>query len=336
MRSSVFLVLCCLLVPKAAQAFTEGNLLVTNTLGQIREYTMSGSLVQTLAVPAPPVSTGGDGIRDVVLDQFGAPHVFNGVFHAYISSQDRATGGWSHHTIPGFSIASTVTYGKVAIYGDTVFATDGFTGSGGGPQGIIRYNVKTSEMSRFAPPINPNDGPIDVAVGYDGLLYCLEGEGSPPGRSVSVYDPVTFALLRRMVLPDNFVYVQGGCSSIAVDANGFIYLNRVSGQIFKFSPSLVQLSSATYTHSLRTTDLQALPDGRFVLSGYDGRITILSNTFQQLGTFATFSNTDANSFVAYVQQPVPEPPAIIVCVGGLLVLRALRLLNRSRRSSRTV
>lgn len=322
LMKSLLIPLSWLLTLQFANAFTVGNLLVTSGPGAVREYTTSGVLVSTISVPAPPVAGSSDGRRDIVLDRHGAPHLFNGVFNAYLSSQDHITGLWSHRTLPGFSIVNGVTYGKLAIFEDIVFATDMSTANGQ-QAGIVKYDLSTGQLSRFAEPARSIDAPIDVTIGYDGLLYALEGTGSPSGRSIAVYDPISLDFIRRLQLPSS----ARDWSSIAVDQDGNIYLNLFDAHISKFSPTLQLLGSASYTHSTFTTDLLRLPDGRLVLSGRDGRITILDDNLNELSTFQTFGLSSNNCFVGSVQAPVPEVNVAITMVIGLFGL----LIRRKRR-----
>src|SRR5688572_14999114 len=122
---------------------TPGNILVTsgpNEGRHVYEYTPTGTLVQTFTVPVLPVHDITDENRDVVVDSRGHIVVFNGTFNGRFSSVNPSTGVWSTWDQPSFNILANGTYGKVAAWGDFVFATDQELFNGD-PDGIVRIDV---------------------------------------------------------------------------------------------------------------------------------------------------------------------------------------------------
>src|SRR5437773_368586 len=119
---------------------TAGNILVSAD-NKIFEYTQSGSLVSTLNVPPviDPVSGYFQGIQDVFVDSDGLIQIFNGGSESELTTYNAATGTFTNHTFPGWSIAGDIAYGGVAAFQNYVFVTDMNTGNGE-PQGIVVFD----------------------------------------------------------------------------------------------------------------------------------------------------------------------------------------------------
>lgn len=306
--------------------FTEGNILVTsgfNTPHRVYEYTRLGSLVQTINVPTLSGQTSSDYNRDSLVDPHGRLHVFNGTFNPYISTFDPYANTWTHRTISGFSIGNSGDTGKLASFGNFVFATDGLA-----INGIIRLDITTGVLQRFAPQ-SSNDAPIDLTIGRDGLLYALNGEGSPSGRFCEVFDPTTMGLVRSFSLPTIFNGNSAQTNSIAVDSLGNLYLNQLNGPVYKMAPNGSQiLASASYTRTSFVNDMDYSLDGNFMMTQSDGRVVMLDANLTEFRTFNTTNYYASGSFGAYIG-PVPEPGTIAVISLGC----ALMAIRRRRDSS---
>jgi WD40 repeat protein len=312
MRCVVGLLSFAMITAADAAVFTPGNILVTNgsdNSHRVYEYTRTGQLVQTINVPTVSGQGSTEYNRDVLVDSHGRLQVFNGTFTPYISTFDPSTSVWQHRTTTGFAIVNNVTYGKLATYDRYVFAT---SGSVGAPK-IFRLDTDTGAFTPFATQ-NSNDGPIDLTMGHNGLLYALNGEGSPSGRFIQVFDPQTLALISTITLP----LLGMSSRSIAVDSSGYIYLNQLYGPVYKLTPDGQQVvASATYTQTSYVDDMDFSPDGLFMMTQFDGRVCLLDSNLQQIRTFNTTNYYASGSFGAFI---VPEPvcTAYLGCLAFVL------------------
>src|SRR5262245_37413368 len=154
----------------------------TSSQEVVREYTPSGSLLQTVVIPVSGPSD--EEARDLSVAADGTIHVYNGTFDPIMSTY--AAASWSSRTHAGWSTANNVSSGGSARSGDYVFVTDMNTGSGDDPlKGVVRFNLADGTATRFAPTIDP----IDVAIGQNGRLYALDAY-----QGVYVIHPETGAL----------------------------------------------------------------------------------------------------------------------------------------------
>lgn len=258
--------------PARAGSFTPGNLLLETRattgdfVARLVEVTPSGSIVQTVDVP--PV--GDTEPRDLVVDELGRAHVFNGTFVPYLSSYNPATGSWQNHTFAGWSIINNVTYGGIAVAGSFVFVTDQATfGTGQMPSGIVRFDTNDFSAVRFA------DGSdyIDLTLGWDGLLYALYPSGSPGGTAADVWNPATLSLVRTVSLPST-----QGLRALAVDGAGTIFAVGLNTGVYKYSSSGAQLAFIDTQILLGTSDylddIDLGPGGKLAISTDCGGIAI--------------------------------------------------------------
>src|SRR5262245_44783055 len=173
-----------------------GNLLVT-TAGAypqqvFKEYTPSGALVRTVAVPPPP-GLSSDTARDLVQDAGGKVYVYNGTFTPALATYNPGTGAWTQQPYPGWSTVNNVSYGGLALYQNYVFASDMTTAGdpAGQSNGVVRFNLADGTAVRLLNGVDT----IDVNVGLDGYLYALAG------TTVTVLDPNSLTLIRQVTLP---------------------------------------------------------------------------------------------------------------------------------------
>ncbi|WP_428269650.1 hypothetical protein [Haliangium sp.] len=205
--------------PRCADTVTyTGRLLVSlRDSGDIVEYTVAGTPVQTIAVPADGVAGDvDDNLRDLVVDECGVISAYQGTFQAVVARRDPGTLAWSYETMEGMSTANNITYGGVAAAGPYVFATDMDTAGVGAPQGVVRFDTGDGEVVRFATDLDP----IDVTLGLDGVLYVLTD------AVVASFDPDTLAPLGTV---ESAVSLRG----VAVTAAGEIFGASFDGNIYR-------------------------------------------------------------------------------------------------------
>ena len=197
----------------------------TSSQEVVREYTPSGSLLQTFIIPASGTDRRGRP-RPVGRRRRQRPRLQR---HLRPDPEHLLrTGGWSSRTYAGWSTVNNVSYGGIARSGNYVFVTDMNTGSGDDAlKGIIRFNLADGTATRFATTFDP----IDLAVGQNGRLYALDAY-----RAVNVYHPETLALEQSLTLP----YSIGGTSqdyrAIAANAAGEMFVATWGNQIHRFTP----------------------------------------------------------------------------------------------------
>ena len=96
-------------------------------------------------VPTPP---GGDfvidGARDLVVDEQGNFHVYNGTFTVSLLSSDATGESITQNVIPGLTTVNNTNFGGIARQGDVVFLTDQFTLQGGEPVSYTHLTLPTT------------------------------------------------------------------------------------------------------------------------------------------------------------------------------------------------
>jgi hypothetical protein len=284
----------------------------------IREYSATGVRVQTLSqVPNP----GGPGFstdtaRDLLFRPDGTVYLYNGTFTPTLSRFDPATSTWTQTTAPGWSTVNVLEFGGIAQLGQQIFVTDMETfNTGGTPKGIVRFDLGTGTNSRFASTISP----LDLSVGPGGVLYALDGAGSPRG-TVYKFDSTTGLALGTVAVPT------ADYRGIAVAADGSFFLADYSGVISRFSSAGSLLDSLTVPgEALGDISLDSL--GRIAIGTASSGNVIVTDML--LDSFTKFRATDSalggSTFVAWTT-PVPEPATAIVG----LALMAVGVASRRR------
>jgi len=267
--------------PTFASQIGPGNILVSHN-EVLSEYTPSGVLVSTRSIPYPtgnhPVT---ESARDIVLDDAGDLHVYNGTFDPYLSTLRVETDSWEHHTHPDWDTANNISYGGIAVFGSYVFVTDDQ-----GIEGVVRFNQEDFTAVDFAESFL---GCIDLTIGRDGLLYVL----SSTERNVTVYDPESFVQIRAFLLANA---VRG----IAVDSMGEIYGASWDSRIYHFNSAGVQLNNVfTGIGSLMDIDIDAF--GNLVAGSRFGGVLLTDTSLLQLSNIAVGGNT----FVAFASGNAP-------------------------------
>ena len=199
-----------------------------------------------------------------MVDSQGRVHVYNGTFDPYLSTYDPVSATWSHITFEGWSTVNNQSYGGIAVYDRYVFVSDmrTFGDPADEAKGIIHYNISDGSWLRFAENIEP----IDLTLGFDGLLYALAPGGSPNGRTVDVYDPETLAFMNQIDITVPLGWTSQ--RSLAVNAAGALFVGSHDGRVSHLDTSnnLVETANPTCTLSCNNYDLDLAPDGRLILS----------------------------------------------------------------------
>lgn len=251
---SAVLTLLCLASADAAELGANNVLVVTN-YSEIREYTRTGSLVQTFT---DPTFSSSRPIRDLATSGTREIYAFNGTFTGYVGRLDTVTGTWTHLTHPYFSVANNLTAGGLGLNNKYVFAADEAV-SGELPysigQGIVRFNFGTGSAQRFA----NTDGTADVTVGLNGYVYAITPAGSPSGRYLAKYDPESLALVSTLDLNPT---VGADHRAIAVNAAGELYVGDLDGDVLHCSPTGTLLHSTNVGGAISDVEIDS---GGFVL-----------------------------------------------------------------------
>lgn len=289
--------------------FVPGNILVTDQFAnRLTEFTRAGMRVQQLGVP----EVGDFQVRDLVVDDRGHVHLYNGTFRPALSTYNPRTAAWSHRGHPGWSTINNISYGGIGVYQDFVYATDMWT-FGGEASGIIRFNRNNLTSERF------HDGAdfIDLTVGLNGRLYALRG-------SVTVFDPLSMTRLETIGLGG-----PGDKRAIAVNGSGHIFAADWDGFISRFSPEGMLLGRINAgVGSL--TDIDVAEDGQIVVGTRSGAVVLTDEALTGVRTFQTGGGTN---FVAFVPQPaaVPEPASLILAGIGFLCITGIRMRKTGRK-----
>lgn len=292
----------------------------TTTGSLLKEYTLGGSLVRTVAIPDTGVA---EYARDLAVTG-DLVRVYNGTFTPELSTYDgnyTGTTNWSSDPGPpgfgGWSTVNNVSYGGLAVFGSYAFATDMSTADG--PEaGIVRLYLEDGYRERFATDFQP----IDVNTGLDGLLYALDAN-----RTVRVYHPETLALVRTVTLPASVSGNNGGTiaqdyRAIAADGTGRIYAADWGRTVTRFSPTgAAELSTVLPGTSQQGPAVGNLTDIDFVTPVYPndggtlavgssngvvaqlGSLYLTQRSAFQVGTGATFVTAGAALVEAAVTGP---------------------------------
>ncbi len=281
-----------------------GNLLVS-TDNVLHETTLDGVVVQSIDIEHATVRTVTETARDIAAGLDGIVHVYNGMVYPTMSSFDPVEQTWSHLDFGYWGSTNNISYGGIDVVGNSVFATD-MRGDG-----VIVFDTDTGQSLRFAVGTDP----IDLTVGLDGLLYVLSPGGSPGGRTVDVYDPETYALIRSIDLTAIFGWTEH--RALAVDYNGDLFLANWFGDIRHVSADGVLLNTISppcgWTGrdlDCSFTDINISENGQLALGTRFGEI-ILTDVY--FSTTARFEIGDRTTFVDFVPLP-PQPTEVTIDV----------------------
>jgi hypothetical protein len=327
------LVLARSLAPVQATPLLPGNVLISSSAnlqsGTIREYTPAGVLVQTFAVPTPSGVTPYP--RDIATDSLGRINVWNGTFTPVLTTMTPSLAPGSatsvNNTLAGWSTVNATYFGGLAVGGNYAYATDMATSNGGEPNGIVRFDLTSSQAIRFGQgAANTHGDYIDLNIGLDGLLYAIYPGGSPAGNMLDVFNPLTMALLRTVNLNMDL-------GAIAVDQAGEIFATSpFDPRIFRFNANGVLTGSlVTGTDGLRDLDLSG--DGRlFTISG-NGRAIFTDITLASMTSFnAGPANTFFGAFVTAVAAVPESGGTALLLISTLLPLGVAGLVMERRKA----
>ena len=304
-RSLAFSIFAAALLPgvAVAQSVTPGNLLVS-TEGRIYETTIAGQVLQDFPVEYPVPDAVGEIARDIVIEPDGTIHAFNGTFSPYLSSLDTTATvpAWTHRTFPDWRISANTSHGGIAFAGSQVFVIDNL-----GSSGVVVFDNDTGSAFRFA------DGTrsIDVTIGLDGLLYVLSPNTTPGGLYADVFDPQTYAFVRRIDLRS--ILGNNSHRAIAVDAAGDLFVAAWSGEIFHVSAAGQLIKTAIPVCDAGNSprpcsfgDINVSPSGQLALGSRFGEIVLTDTEFS---AFSAFKVGNRTTFVEFV--PLPAGPTTV-------------------------
>jgi hypothetical protein len=288
-----------------AGTLIPGDILVSSTTDLqtsiLREYTPTGTLVQTFSVPIAP---GGDSYsRGIATDAAGNVQIYNGTFSPYLTTLNpTGAGSFSNHTFNGWSTVNDIYFGGIVVNGKYAYATDMATAGAGAPNGIVRFDL-------------------------NGKLYAPWPGGSPVGDNIDVINPVSMTKT-TITLP--FLFQVSG---VTADQAGNIYAVGAlgDGHIYKLDSNGNVLASIA-TGFTGLTGLELSNSGELLTASNGGEVIMTNTSFSQLSSFSVGSEiTTFDAFVTppTVLAPVPEPASLTLMAIGLSVV-AFRISRRRR------
>lgn len=321
-----FVVGASLAAPAGGVPISPGNLVISQE-NVLYEITRDGTIVQTISVPHPagprPLP---EYVRDVAIDRDGNLVVYNGTYDAYVSTYDVDTESWSHQTAEGFGSAMSLSVGRVAPFGDIVFATDHDISMG---YGIYAFDRGAGTSGSFAGDLTIGD----ITLGWDGLLYVLERGGSTYQHTLRIYDPATLAVVNELDL-EPILGLGTDHRALTASAAGEIFIAGWDGEIWQLDGAgdLVanQTIPCTYNTVCRFNDVNLGFDGLLVTGTRDREIIIIDPSDWSTSGLE-HGNPGDGLFVAVA---VPEPSAGCMVLLGALMAAALRrrtIMPKNRR-----
>lgn len=253
--------------PTLAGPFTAGNIITTEQ-SRVVEYTREGLLVQSINIPAS-----GDA-RDLIMDEQGRVHVFNGTFNPVLSTYDPALDVWSSHSFAGWNVGNNSTVGAIGAFQNYVFVQDTSLNSKD-PGGIVRFDTTNFAAQRF------HEGSAGhVRVGGDGLLYAMQ-----ENRTIVVYDPLTMQQLRSFGAGDV------STRDFAVNGAGQVFTVNLRGLTRRLSASgTVEASVQIGGGGTFGGNIDVAADGTIIIGGVTGQIYVTDELFSSVRSFPRSSS----------------------------------------------
>jgi hypothetical protein len=295
-------VLLCVPPADAQPIGADSFLVIRNTT--LREYGPSGALLR--AIPVPRMIGTGNYARDLVLGADGVVYIFNGTFDPYLSAYDPVTDNWSHTTFLGWSIVNVTYYGGIVYFDGKVFLSDHTTGGvGDAPKGIVQIDVANGQGQRFATDIEP----IDLSMGLDGWLYALHPTGSPGGRTLDAYDPVSLVRVERIDLTRTLGWTSN--QTVAVAASGDLFVGQ-DNEVLRLDHlgNIIASLAMPCSSGCTVADIDLAPDGTMLVGTWSHEVFVSDDDLTAAAPLSVPSWTEpAASFVAFGTyfQPPPSP-----------------------------
>lgn len=295
-------------------ALTDGDLLITTDFSTspqttLYEYTTAGTQVQSWAVPYPGGRNSVQDLRDIAVGPDGNVQIFNGTSAPYLTTLNPATGVFTNHS-GDFSSAGNVSHGGVAIAGNYVFVSNENI-NGNANYGVLRFNTANNYSSAG---LLPGEQSEQVSMGFDGLLYVLNGNESQGWPGVEVYNPQTMSLVRTIVFTNNDI------RDVAATANGTMYAAGWNGTIYEYNTQGNIIGSlATGLGNL--DDISLSSAGQIAVCTDAGKVGLTDTSLDPLSSFAV----PDGQFVAFTNSadasPVPEPVGFGAAALALIALK---------------
>ncbi len=259
----------------AVSELAEDSVLVSSN-NTLYEYTPQGALLSQLPIPANSLS---EVARDIVVLEDGRLAVFNGTFAPELSIYNGSS--WESVSVDGWSVPNNLSYGGLAVRGDRVFLTDGFTYNGGEPQGLVIVNLAELSSQRFFEA----DAYIDITLGGDQLLYALKNTYG----DLNVIDPNSMEVVRSIDLGHT-----SSSRGVAASADGSIYMVSWNGYVARYDAEGGLLNSLQIGGNLHDIDIDGT--GRIIVGSRFGRVYL---TDEALSSFHEIVASNTNAFVAF-------------------------------------
>ena len=264
-------------------SLTPGNILVARSSSadppMIYEYTTDGTLVTSIEAPNNPSGLG-EYPQDLVMDESGRIHLFNGKWGPVMNTYD---GVWRTREPSGWH---NPYYGGIASKAGFVFVASG------ADEGILRF-----DLDGGLPEVRFGifDTYVDLTVGLDCMLYTLRNSSGTTTQTVDVYEPTTTAYVDSVALSVGTSALTG----IAVSATGEFFGAGNNGTIYHFD-AIGTLVNSIASGFGNLVDLNLHADGRIVAgSGLFSDAIILTTTALASVTSFVMPTTD-NHFVAWI------------------------------------
>ena len=276
-------------------------------IGEVSLTSASFNFNFIFEVPTPPGGSFAiDGARDLIVDEQGNFHVYNGTFTVSLLSSDATGESITQNVIPGLSTAGNVTFGGIARQGNVVFLSDQGTLQNGEPQGIVRVNLEDQSFDRIATDLDVRigGGPRDINISLDGTLLAVTGISD----SIFRYDSQSGELLNVIDPIERITDIRG----VAGAADGTVFVTTFGGEIFQLDNDGNMLGSLEVNgrpnpfgpaFNSRLHDIDIAPDGQIAIGTIDGDI-ILTTTALASAEVVSISDqlprtTSADIFVAF-------------------------------------
>lgn len=282
------------------ETYSPDMTLLVSTDGQLKQYSLDGTLVQTQFIPA---NASNETPRDLIAGAASAVHLFNGTFDPLLSTLSQ--GQWTHSSFSGWSIPNNVSYGGIARVGTDIIVTDGMTYQGGEAKGLVRFDTTSvNSPQRYL----DENAYIDVTLGQDGKLYALRNTYG----DLDVIDPQTMTILNSVDLGHT-----SSSRAVTADSSGTIFMASWDGNLYRYSASGTQeasldLGTGTYDNDLY--DIDIAPNGTIAVGNRFGKVFVTDTSLQNA---QSFSVSNSGAFVAFsggtsttpdTEEPEPQEP----------------------------